>query len=108
MFYRSKVSISVALLGAFLISGCATDKIPMSQDAFMEAMKTSEIKVDSLLDKGNQEEAVRILGDLAVARAFGSALRRARTRSRRVGARAFARRRAQRKSRQSRLRLVVL
>jgi len=65
MFYRSKVSISVALLGAFLISGCATDKIPMSQDAFMEAMKTSEIKVDSLLDKGNQEEAVRILGDLA-------------------------------------------
>jgi len=47
------------------LSGCATDKVAMTQSEFLDAMGKSSLKVDSLLDKGNQEEAVRILGDLA-------------------------------------------
>ncbi|MBI2277997.1 MAG: tetratricopeptide repeat protein [Dechloromonas sp.] len=54
----------VAVLGAVL-SGCATEKVAMSQSEFLDAMGKSSLKIDSLLDKGNQEEAVRILGDLA-------------------------------------------
>lgn len=48
-----------------VLSGCATGKVAMTQDQFLEAMGKSDIKVESLLDKGNQEEAVRLLGDLA-------------------------------------------
>lgn len=47
------------------LSGCATDKVAMTQSEFLDAMGKSSLKIDSLLDKGNQEEAVRILGDLA-------------------------------------------
>lgn len=48
-----------------ILSGCATEKVSMTPGEFMDAMSKSSLKVDSLLDKGNQEEAVRILGDLA-------------------------------------------
>lgn len=54
----------VTVLAAAL-SGCATDKVAMTQSEFLDAMGKSSLKIDSLLDKGNQEEAVRILGDLA-------------------------------------------
>lgn len=47
------------------LSGCATEKVAMTQSEFLDAMGKSSLKIDSLLDKGNQEEAVRILGDLA-------------------------------------------
>lgn len=54
----------VTVLAAAL-SGCATEKVAMTQSEFLDAMGKSSLKIDSLLDKGNQEEAVRILGDLA-------------------------------------------
>lgn len=58
---------SLLLIAGFVAvsSGCATDKVAMTQSEFLDAMGKSSLKVDSLLDKGNQEEAVRILGDLA-------------------------------------------
>lgn len=60
---RSSWLLVVGLVAA--LSGCATDKVAMTQSEFLDAMGKSSLKVDSLLDKGNQEEAVRILGDLA-------------------------------------------
>lgn len=47
------------------LSGCATNSAPMSQDEFLAAMDKSSLSVDSLLSKGNQEEAVKVLGELA-------------------------------------------
>lgn len=47
------------------LSGCASNSVPMSQDEFLAAMDKSSLNVDSLLSKGNQEEAVKVLGDLA-------------------------------------------
>lgn len=65
MFARGNL-LSIVLLGAFLaLSGCATDKKMASADDFMELLGQSSTKVDALLDKGNQEEAVRVLDDLA-------------------------------------------
>jgi tetratricopeptide (TPR) repeat protein len=59
-------SVLVVLMAVFItLSGCATDKMPMSQDEFLAAMSNSNIKIESLLDKGNQEEAVLVLGNLA-------------------------------------------
>ncbi len=65
MFVARRSSwLLVAVLVAAL-SGCATEKVAMTQSEFLDAMGKSSLKIDSLLDKGNQEEAVRILGDLA-------------------------------------------
>lgn len=59
-------SVLIVFMALFvMLSGCATKKMPMSQDEFTAAMSNSNIKIESLLDKGNQEEAVRVLGDLA-------------------------------------------
>jgi len=48
-----------------VLSGCATNSVPMSQEEFLAAMDKSSLSVDTLLSKGNQEEAVKVLGDLA-------------------------------------------
>ena len=64
--FALRPSVLIVSVGLFaLLSGCATDRGPMSQEQFLEAMGNSNIKIESLLDKGNQEEAVRVLGDLA-------------------------------------------
>lgn len=57
------------LLGVTFIclvfAGCASNKLPLSKEDFGAAMEQSGLKVDALLEKGNQEEAIAILGDLA-------------------------------------------
>lgn len=64
--FAARRSVWLVVVGLVaILSGCATDKVPMTQSEFMDAMGKSSLKIDSLLDKGNQEEAVRILGDLA-------------------------------------------
>lgn len=62
----SKSLVLLALLGVLVsLSGCATDKAAMNREDFQDVMGKSSVKVDGLLEKGNQEEAVRVLGDLA-------------------------------------------
>lgn len=48
-----------------VMAGCSGGKVKMSQEEFLDAYSQSNAKVDSLLEKGNQEDAIRILGDLS-------------------------------------------
>src|SRR5574343_470221 len=65
MFTLKRLSIALVFGASVAISGCASNKVSMSQEEFSPAMAQSSMNVDSLLEKGNQEEAVKILGDLA-------------------------------------------
>jgi len=47
------------------LSGCASKSAPMSQEEFSTAMAQSSATADTLLEKGNREEAIKVLGDLA-------------------------------------------
>lgn len=58
--------LAVLVLGAVLaVSGCASKNTPMTQEEFSTAMAQSSASADSLLEKGNREEAVKVLSDLA-------------------------------------------
>lgn len=65
MFTLKRLSIALVFGTLIAISGCASNKVSMSQEEFSAAMAQSSMNVDSLLEKGNQEEAVKVLGDLA-------------------------------------------
>lgn len=65
MFSRKNLSIALVCGTCLVISGCAVNPPAMSKDEFSAAMANSSMSVDSLLEKGNQEEATKILGDLA-------------------------------------------
>jgi hypothetical protein len=65
MFTLKRLSIALVFGASMAISGCASNKVSMSQEEFSAAMAQSSMSVDTLLEKGNQEEAVKILGDLA-------------------------------------------
>lgn len=65
MFTLKRLSIALVFGATVVISGCASNKVSMSQEEFSAAMAQSSMSVDTLLEKGNQEEAVKILGDLA-------------------------------------------
>ena len=65
MFTLKRLSIALVFCTTVVISGCASNKVSMSQEEFSAAMAQSSMSVDTLLEKGNQEEAVKILGDLA-------------------------------------------
>lgn len=65
MFSFKRLSIALVFGVSLAISGCASNKVSMSQEEFSAAMAQSSMSVDTLLEKGNQEEAVKILGDLA-------------------------------------------
>lgn len=65
MFTLKRLSIALVFGTSIVISGCASNKVSMSQEEFSAAMAQSSMNVDSLLEKGNQEEAVKVLGDLA-------------------------------------------
>lgn len=58
--------LSIVFVLGFLVAlaGCASDQ-RMTKEQFVLAMGESGPKVDSLLEKGNAEEAMRILDDLA-------------------------------------------
>ncbi|MBS1139619.1 MAG: putative lipoprotein [Proteobacteria bacterium] len=65
MFPLKRLSTALVFGVSLAISGCASNKVSMSQEEFSAAMAQSSMSVDTLLEKGNQEEAVKILGDLA-------------------------------------------
>lgn len=65
MFSFKRLSVALVFGASVAISGCAGNKPSMSQEEFSAAMAQSSMSVDSLLEKGNQEEAVKVLGDLA-------------------------------------------
>jgi len=48
-----------------VMAGCSGGKVKMSQEEFLDAYSQSNAKIDSLLEKGNQEDAIKILGDLS-------------------------------------------
>lgn len=48
-----------------LLSGCASNKVAMTKEEFVQAMSESGVKVDTLLEKGESDEAVTVLADLA-------------------------------------------
>lgn len=56
----------VVFAGAMLsIAGCASNSKPAVPEDFSAAMAQSSASADSLLEKGNREEAVKLLGDFA-------------------------------------------
>lgn len=60
-----KLPSIVLITMAIALSGCASKNTTMSQEEFSTAMAQSSATADTLLEKGNREEAIRILGDLA-------------------------------------------
>jgi len=48
-----------------MVSGCANQDVQPPKVEFSELMTQSSLSVDSLLEKGNQDDAVKILTDLA-------------------------------------------
>lgn len=65
MYFLKRLS-PVFVLGAVLtMSGCASKNAPMSQEEFSTAMAQSSASADSLLEKGNRDEAVNVLAELA-------------------------------------------
>lgn len=64
--YLIRNTTTAILLGtALALSGCASKLTTMTQEEFSTAMAQSSATADSLLEKGNREEAIKILGDLA-------------------------------------------
>lgn len=60
-----KTSPIILIAAAIVLSGCASKNTAMSQEEFSMAMAQSSATADTLLEKGNREEAVKVLGDLA-------------------------------------------
>lgn len=56
----SFLAISITVLG-----GCASNKVAMTKEEFVQAMSQSNAQVDALLEKGESDEAVIVLADLA-------------------------------------------
>jgi tetratricopeptide (TPR) repeat protein len=50
---------------ALALAGCASKNAPMSQEEFSSALAQSSASADSLLEKGQREDAVKVLEDLA-------------------------------------------
>ena len=65
MFPFKRLPVAIAFAASLVISGCASNNPAMSKEEFSTALAQSSASVDSLLEKGKQEEAVKVLGDLA-------------------------------------------
>lgn len=61
----NRLSLALLLAGLLSLGGCASNKVAMTPDEFQAAFSQSSLKVDGLVDRGNQEEAVRLLAELA-------------------------------------------
>lgn len=59
------LSLVFCMGGVLVLSGCASKNMPMTQEEFSTAMAQSNASADAMLEKGNREEAVKILDDLA-------------------------------------------
>lgn len=65
MFFTRAVPPVIFVVVVSLLGGCAGNKVAMTKEEFVVAMSESGVKVDTLLEKGNQEEAIVILQGLA-------------------------------------------
>jgi tetratricopeptide (TPR) repeat protein len=65
MYPLKHLSLTIILGWALAISGCATKNAPMSQEEFSTALAQSSANADVLLEKGQREDAVKVLEDLA-------------------------------------------
>lgn len=65
MFFTRAVTPVLFVVAATLLGGCATNKVAMTKEEFVVVMGESGVKVDALLEKGNRDEAIVILQDLA-------------------------------------------
>lgn len=65
MFASRCLPLVLVFCGVSLLSGCATNKVSVSHEEFSAAMAQTGANVDSLVEKGNKEEAVKLLNDLA-------------------------------------------
>ncbi len=65
MHLIKNTTIAILLGTLFALSGCASKPATMSQEEFSTAMAQSSAAADTLLEKGNRDEAIKILGDLA-------------------------------------------
>lgn len=63
-FQRAAISF-VLVIAVSLLGGCASSNVAMTKEEFVVVMGESGAKVDALLEKGNQEEAINILQGLA-------------------------------------------
>lgn len=57
--------LTFVFCGFVLLSGCASNKVSVSHEEFSAVMAQTGANVDSLIERGNKEEAVKLLGDLA-------------------------------------------
>ncbi len=64
MSYKS-CFVAVLVGVSVMVSGCANQDVQPPKVEFSELMTQSSLSVDSLLEKGNQDDAVKILTDLA-------------------------------------------
>ena len=62
---KKKWQVSFLAIGISVLSGCASNKAPMTKDEFVQAMSQSSAQVNALLEKGESHEAVTVLADLA-------------------------------------------
>jgi len=65
MFSIKNIHIVLICGVCLVVSGCAGNQPAMSKEEFSVAMSKSSMSVDTLLEKGDHEEATKILNDLA-------------------------------------------
>lgn len=65
MVSSKRWSLVFIVVCAFALGGCASKNTPMTPEEFSTAMAQSNASADVMLEKGNREEAVKILDDLA-------------------------------------------
>lgn len=65
MYLIRNTTITILFGSVLALSGCASKPKTMTQEEFSTAMAQSSATADTLLEKGNREEAITILADLA-------------------------------------------
>lgn len=64
MYPLKQFSMALFVGSALLLTGCASNK-PVGSEDFSSVMAQSSASADVLLEKGNREEAAKVLSDLA-------------------------------------------
>lgn len=65
MFQRRTLSTALFVASISLFAGCASQNVAMNKEEFGMAMKEASVKVDALVAKGGEDDAIVILRDLA-------------------------------------------
>lgn len=65
MYPLKQLSLAIMMGSALVLAGCASKNAPMNQEEFSSAMAQSSASADSLLERGQREDAVKVLEDLA-------------------------------------------